>query len=96
MGGLTAAPAKLELHSSRRGGSPTLSEDTPDSIVFLISVVVVPVGLMGGLVQGHMFLTDVGLTGAELTLMSLPELSGAHLDAVGVLNNPADQLPGCE
>ena len=51
---------------------------------------------MGGIVQGHMFPTNIRLTGTELTFMSLPELSGAHLDAIGVLTNPTDHLSGCE
>ena len=55
---------------------------------------------MGCIVQGHMFRTDVRLTGTELTFMSLPELSGAHLNALGVFINHADHVsrwkPGCD
>ena len=40
--------------------------------------------------------TDIRLTGTELTFISVREMSGAHLDAVGVLINPADHLSGCE
>ena len=60
----------------------------------LLSIVAIQVGLMGGVVQGHMFLAGSRLTGTELTFMSLPELFGAHLDPVGVLTNPADHLSG--
>ena len=42
-----------------------------------------------------MFPTNIRLTGTKLTFMSLPELSRAHLDAVGVLTDPADHLSGC-
>ena len=40
--------------------------------------------------------TEVGFPHTELTLVALPELSVTHLDAVGVLTNPADHLSGCE
>ena len=43
-----------------------------------------------------MFPTEVRLTGTELTFMSLLQLSGADLDALGVLTNPADVLSGFE
>ena len=49
---------------------------------------------MGGVIQGHMLPTDVGLTCTELTLMPLPELSRAHLDSVGVITNPTNYLSG--
>ena len=45
---------------------------------------------MGGIVQGRMFPTNIGLTGTKLTIMLFTELSEAHLDAVGVLTNPAE------
>ena len=95
MGGPIASPAHLELHSSRGRGTRTLSQDLLKGVVVLLSIVLVRVGLMGGIVQGHMFPTNIRLTGTELTLMWFPELSGAHLDAVGVLTNPADHLSGC-
>ena len=43
-----------------------------------------------------MFPMDIRLTGTDLTFMSFPELSGAHIDAVGVLTNPADHVSACE
>ena len=52
-------------------------------------------GLMASVVQGHMFPLQVTFRGTEMTVISLPELSGAHPDAVGVLTNPADHLSGC-
>ena len=92
MGRPIASPAHLDLHSSRRRGTGTLGHDLQDGVVVLLSIVIVLVGLMGGVVLGHMFTTDIRLTGTELTFMSRPHLSGANLDAVGVLTNPADHL----
>ena len=43
-----------------------------------------------------MLATKIGFPHTELTLVALPELSVTHLDAVGVLTNPADHLSGCE
>ena len=43
-----------------------------------------------------MLATEVGFPHTELTLVALPELSVAYLDAVGVLTNPVDHLSGCE
>ena len=43
-----------------------------------------------------MLATEVGFPHTELTLVALSELSVTHLDAVGVLTNPADHLSGCE
>ena len=51
---------------------------------------------MGVVVQRHMFATDVRFLGRELTLLWLPELSGANLDAVDVLSNSADHVSACE
>ena len=65
-------------------------------MVVLLSIVVVRIGLMCGVAQGHMLATEVGFPHTELTLVALPELSVTHLDAVGVLTNPADHLSGCE
>ena len=43
-----------------------------------------------------MLATEVGFPHTELTLVALPELSVTHLDAVGVVTNPANHLSGCE
>ena len=43
-----------------------------------------------------MLATELGFQHTELTLVALPELSVTHLDAVGVLTNPADNLSGFE
>ena len=77
-------------------GVRTLGQDFLDGIVVLLSRVIVRITFMCGIVQGHMLATEVGLPHTELTLMALPELSVTHLDAVGVLTNPADHLSGCE
>ena len=91
-----ASPTNLELQTSGCRGLRTLSQDLLDSIVVLLGIVVVRIGLMFGVVQGHMPATEVGFPHTELTLVALPELSVTHLDAVGVLTNPADHLAGCE
>ena len=96
MGGPIFSAVHLELHSSRRRITLTLGQDLLDGVVVLLTIVVVKVGLMGDLVQGHMFPTDITLTGTEFTFMSFPELSGARLDAVGVLTNPTDHLTRSE
>ena len=67
-----------------------------DGIVVLLSIVVVRISLMCGVVQGHILATEVGFPHTELTLVELPELSVTHLDALGVLTNPADHLSRCE
>ena len=91
-----ASPTNLELQASGCRGVRTLGQDFLDGIVVLLSIVVVRLSLMCGIVQGHMLATEVGIPHTELTLVALPELSGTHLDAVGVLTNPADHLSGCE
>ena len=73
-----------------------LGQDLLDGIVVLLSVVVVRIGNMCGVVQGHMLATEIGFPHTELTFVALPKLSVTHLDAVGVLTNPADNLSGCE
>ena len=87
-------------HSLARARTPlfqvTLGQDLLNGTVVLLSIVVVRVSFMGSVVRGNMFPTDVRRTRTELTFMLLPELSRAHLDVVGVLTNPADQLSGCE
>ena len=77
-------------------GRDLLYQDFLDGIVVLLSIVVVRICLMCGIVQGHMLATEVGFPHTELTLVALPELSVTHLDAVGVLTNPANHLSGCE
>ena len=91
-----ASPTNLELQTSGCRGFRTLSQDLLDRIVVLLSIVVVRIGLMFGVVQGHMSATEVGFPHTELTLVAFPELSVTHLDAVGVLTNPAHHLAGCE
>ena len=91
-----ASPTNLEFQASGCRGVRKLGKDLLDGIVVLLSVVVVQISLMCGKVQGHMLATGVGFLNTELTLVVLPELSVTHLDAVGVLTNPADHLPGCE
>ena len=91
-----ASPTNLELQASGCRGVRTLGEDLLDGIVVLLSVVVVRISLMCGVVQGHMLDTEIGFPHTELTFVALPKLSVAHLDAVGVLTNPANHLPGCE
>ena len=91
-----AWPTNLELQASGCRGVRTLGPDLLDGIVVLVSIVVVRISLMCGIVQGHMLATEVGFPHTELTLAALPELSVTHLDAVGVLTNPADHLSGCE
>ena len=73
-----------------------LSQDLLDGVVILLSIVVVRIGLMCGVAQGHMLATEVGFPHTELTLVALPKLSVTYLDAVGVLTNPAEHLSGCE
>ena len=89
-----ASSTNLELQASGCRGVRTLGQDLLDGIVVLLSIVVVRISLMCGLVQGHMLATEVGFPHTELTLVALPELSVTHLDAVGVLTNPADHLSG--
>ena len=96
MGRPIASPTNLELQASGCRGVRTLSQDLLDCIVVLLSIVVVRISLMCGIVQGHMSATEVGFPQTELTLVALPELSVTHLDALGVLTNPADLLSGCE
>ena len=91
-----ASPTNLELQTSGCRGLRTLSQDLLDSIVVLLSIVIIQISLMCGIAQGHMLATEVGFPHTELTLVALPELSVTHLDAVGVLTNPADNLAGCE
>ena len=86
MGRPIASPTILELQASGCRGVRTLSQDLLDSIVVLLSIVVVRVSLMCGIAQGHMLATEVGFPHTELTLVALPELSVTHLDAVGVLS----------
>ena len=87
-----ALPTNVELQASWCRGVRTLGEDLLDGMVVLLSVVVVPISLMCGVVQGHMLATEVGFPHTELTLVALAELSVTQLDAVGVLTNPADHL----
>ena len=91
-----ASPTNLELQASGCRGVRTLGQDLLDGIVVLLSIVVVRIGLMCGIAQGHVLATEVGFPHTELTLVALPELSVTHLDAVGVLTNPADHLSGCK
>ena len=91
-----ASPTNLELQGSGCLGVRTLGQDLLDSIVVLLSILVVEISLMCGIVQGHMLATEVGFPDTELTLVALPELSVTNLDAVGVLTNPAHRLSGCE
>ena len=62
-----------------------MGQDLLDSIVVLLSIVVVRISLMCGMVGGHMLATEVGFLHTELTLVALPELSVTHLDAIVVL-----------
>ena len=96
MGWPIASPTNLELQAFGCRGVRTLGQDLSDGIVVLLSVVVVRIGLMCGVVQGHMLATEIGFPHTELTFVALPELSVTHLDAVGVLTDPADHLSGCE
>ena len=89
-------PRHVELHCTGRRGTRTLGQDLLYGVVVLLSVVILRMGLMGCVVQRLMLITDVRPPGTELTLMPLPELSGSHSDAVGVLTNPAHHLSGCE
>ena len=91
-----ASPTNLELQASGCRGARTLGQDLLDDIVVLLSVVVIRIGLICGVVQGHMLATEIGFPHTELTLVALPALSVTHLDAVGVLTNPADHLSECE
>ena len=43
-----------------------------------------------------MLATEIGFQHMELTFVALPKVSVTHLDALGVLPNPADHLYGCE
>ena len=70
-----ASQVHLELHSSRRRGTRTLGQELLNGVVVLLSMVVVRGSFVGGVVQGHMFPTDVRITGTEVIFMSLTELS---------------------
>ena len=96
MGRPIASPTNLELQASWCRGVRTLGQDFLDGIVVLLSIVVVRISLMCGVAQGHVLAKEVGFPHTELTLVALRELSVTHLDAVGVLTNPADHLSGCE
>ena len=57
-----ASPTNLELNASGCRGPLTLGRDLLDRIVVSLSVFAVLIGLMGSVVQGHMVITDVGLS----------------------------------
>ena len=69
-----ASPTNLELQASGCRGVRTLSQDLLDSIVVLLSIIVVRISLMCGVIQGHMSATEVGFPHTELTLVALPEV----------------------
>ena len=48
-----------------------MSQDFLDGIVVLLSIIVVRIGLMCGIAQGHMLATEVGFLHTELTLVAL-------------------------
>ena len=96
VGGHIASPSHWELRASSHRGVWTLGHDLLDSVVVLLSIVVVRVGLVGDVVLSHVFDPDVRLSGTEPTLVPFPELPGAYLDVVGVLTNPSQYLSGCE
>ena len=64
-------------------------EDLLQRVVVLLSMAVVRIGLMGGIVQGHMFARDI-----KLVLFS--ERSWTYLFTAGVLTNLRIHLSGSE
>ena len=72
MGRPIASPTNLELQTSGCRGLRTLSQDLLDSIVVLLSIVIIRISLMCGIAQGHMLATEVGFPHTELTLVAHP------------------------
>ena len=65
LGPAIASPAHLELQFSGYRGVRTLGQDILYGVVVLLSIVVLGIGLVGCVVQGHMLFKDVTLMCGE-------------------------------